>query len=206
MTPTDLLRLTQWLSPAFPVSGYAYSHGLEAAMASGRVRDAGGVRDWAGAVLRHGAGPLDVWAIRAVMGGREPDAVAGVLRARAGSPERWREARDQGAAFCAATTATGEAPLDALPLPAALGVRARGMAPGTVCLLYLQAFAAQIVSAAIRYLPLGQSEGQAVLRALHPAIEATAAREDAAPPGSAALLAEMDAMAHEAQQPRMFAT
>lgn len=203
---TDLLRLTQWLSPAFPTSGYAYSHGLETAMASGRVRDAGGVRAWAAAVLRHGAGPLDVWAIRRTMAGDPPADVAATLRARAGSPERWREARDQGTAFCAVTTAMGDAPLDALPLPVALGVRAQGMEAGTVALLYLHAFAAQLVSAATRFLPLGQSAAQGVLRDLHPVVVAVAACDDVAPPGGGALLAEMDAMAHETLQPRLFRT
>ena len=202
----DLLRLTQWLSPAFPVSGYAYSHGLEAAMASGRVRDANGVRDWVAAVLRRGSGPLDVWAIRRVMAGDAAAEVADVLRARAGAPERWREVRDQGAAFCAVTTALGEDAVDAFPLPVALAARARGMEPATVAALYLQSFAAQMISAAARFLPLGQTTTQGLLRDLHPMIEAIAARTDPAPPGSAALLAEMDAMVHETLQPRLFRT
>ena len=203
---TDLLRLTQWLSPAFPVSGYAYSHGLEAAMASGRVRDAGGVGAWVGAVLRHGAGALDVWAIRAVMGGAEAGEVTATLRARAGCAERWAETRDQGAAFCAVTTGMGEAPLADLPLPVALGMRARGMEAGLGAMLYLQGFAGQLVSAATRFLPLGQTDAQATLRALHPVIAEVAARDEGTPPGSAALMAEMDAMAHETLQPRLFRT
>lgn len=203
---TDLLRLTQWLSPAFPVSGFAYSHGLEAAMASGRVADADGVRDWVAAVLRHGAGALDVWAIRAVIGGRDPADVTAVLRARAGSAERWLETRDQGAAFCAVTTGMGEPALADLPLPVALGVRARGMEAGVVAMLYLQGFAGQMVMAAARFLPLGQTQAQAALRALHPLIAEVAARDDPLPPGSAAMLADLDAMAHETLQPRLFRT
>ncbi len=203
---TDLLRLTQWLSPAFPVSGYAYSHGLEAAMAGGRVTDAASVGAWVSAVLRFGAGALDVWAIRSVMGGGDTADVTAVLRARAGCADRWAETRDQGAAFCAVTTGMGEAPLDGLPLPVALGVRARGMEAGVVALLYLQGFAGQLVSAAARFLPLGQTEAQATLRGLHPVIAEVAAREDTVAPGSAAMLAEVDAMTHETLQPRLFRT
>lgn len=202
----DLLRLTQWLSPAFPVSGYAYSHGLEAAMAAGRVTDAQTLRGWVAAVLRHGTGALDAWAIRATLNGVDPSEVAAMLRARAGCAERWAETRDQGAAFCAVTSATGEPPLANLPLPVALGVRARGMEAGLVATLYLQAFASQMVSAATRYLPLGQTEAQRVLRALHPVIEDVARRETETPPGSAALMAEMDAMAHETLPARLFRT
>ncbi|MEM8824521.1 MAG: urease accessory UreF family protein [Pseudomonadota bacterium] len=203
---TDLLKLSQWLSPAFPVSGYAYSHGLEAAMAEGRVRDAGEVEAWIACVLRRGAGVLDAWAIRAVMGGAEPEEVADLLRARAGCGERWEETRAMGAAFCETTTAMGAAPLADLPLPVALGVRAAGMEPVTVVTLYLQSFAGQLVGAATRFLPLGQAEAQRVLAALHPMIEAVAARADDAPPGGAALLAKLDAMAHETLQPRIFRT
>ncbi|WP_092646224.1 urease accessory protein UreF [Jannaschia faecimaris] len=203
---TDLLRLTQWLSPAFPVSGYAYSHGLETAMAEGRVTDAASTAAWVRTVLTSGTGPLDVWAIRRVMGGADPEEVAATLRARAGSAERWQETRDQGAAFCDVTNAMGEVPLSDLPLPVALGVRARGMDAGIVAQLYLQAFAGQMVSAATRFLPLGQRAAQTLLRDLHPAIAAVAERNDTDPPGSAAALAELDAMAHEALQPRIFRT
>ena len=207
MIPTaDLLRLAQWLSPAFPVSGYAYSHGLETAMAAGRVTSGADVRAWAACVLRHGSGALDAWAIRATMAGADPSGVADVLRARAGSPERWAETRDQGAAFAATTEALGEPPIGAAPLPVALGLRARGMAPGLVLPLYLQGFATQLVMAAARFLPLGQTDAQAVLRDLQADVEAAAARDDPRPPGGAALLAEMDALAHETLAPRLFRT
>ncbi|TFL18549.1 urease accessory protein UreF [Jannaschia formosa] len=205
-TITDLLRLTQWLSPAFPLSGYAYSHGLETAMAEGRVTDAASCRAWTGTVLRRGTGALDAWAIRRVMTGDDPEEVADVIRARAGCAERWAETRDMGAAFDAAAVGMGEAPGGGWPLPVALATRARGMEAETVAALYLQALAAQIVSAATRFLPLGQTEAQAILRDLHPLITEIAARDDPAPPGGGALLAELDAMAHETLQPRIFRT
>ena len=203
---TDLLRLAQWLSPAFPTSGYAYSHGLETAIAEGRVADAATLRAWVVAVLRHGSGALDAWAIRAVLDGADPAGASATLRARAGSAERWAETRDQGTAFVATTQALGfEALPPETPLPVAVACRARGMAAEQVCALYLQAFAGQMVSAAQRMLPLGQAEGQRVLAALHPAI-ADLAATTGGPPGSAAIAAEIDAMRHEALQPRMFRT
>ncbi|MEM7491384.1 MAG: urease accessory UreF family protein [Pseudomonadota bacterium] len=203
---TDLLRLTQWLSPAFPVSGYAYSHGLEAAMAAGPVTDAASTGAWVACVLRRGAGALDAWAIRAVLGGADPAEIAGILRARAGSAERSEEMEAMGAAFCRTTAEMGGAPLPDLPLPVALAIRAAGMDARVVATLYLQAFAAQLVGAATRFLPLGQAAAQAVLANLHPVIDAVAARSDPAPPGGGALLAELDAMAHERLQPRIFRT
>ena len=202
----DQMTLARWLSPAFPVSGYAYSHGLETALAEGRVRDAAGLRAWIDTVLRRGAGALDAWAIREAMAGRG-DAASATLRARAGCAERWEETRAQGAAFGATTAALGAPPLPpGLPLPVALGRRAAGMDPATVCALYLQAFAAQLVSVAVRAMPLGQVAAQAVLADLAPVAEAVAAVEHDAAPGSAAVGAEMDAMRHETLQPRMFRT
>jgi urease accessory protein len=205
-TTADLLRLSQWLSPAFPLSGYAYSHGLEAAMATGRVRDAEGCGAWVAAVLRFGSGAFDAWVIRAAMAGGEARDLAALAAARAGCAERWEETRAQGAAFCAMTCAMGEAPLGDLPLPVALGVRARGMAPEVVAALYLQGFAGQMVGAATRFLPLGQAAAQGLLRGLHGTIREVAARDDPDPPGSGALLAEADGMAHEVLQPRIFRT
>ncbi len=38
-SPQTLLRLMSWLSPAFPVGAFAYSHGLEQAIHEGLIRD-----------------------------------------------------------------------------------------------------------------------------------------------------------------------
>ena len=43
---TELLSLIQWLSPAFPTGGYAYSHGLEQAVVDGSLTDAPSLRHW----------------------------------------------------------------------------------------------------------------------------------------------------------------
>ena len=206
MPTGDLLRLAQWLSPGFPLSAYAYSHGLEAAMAEGRVRDARGCELWAASVLRLGSGALDAWAIRSVMRGAPARDVADTIAARAGSAERWEETRAMGHAFGATAEALGAAGPERWPMPVALGLAARGMAPAAVVALYLQALAGQIVSAATRWLPLGQVEGQAVLARLHPLIETLAAEDGSDPPGTAALSAEYDAMAHETLPARLFRT
>lgn len=175
-------------------------------MEAGRVQDAETCRAWIEAVLLHGSGALDAWVIRATMAGADVDEMADLVRARAGCAERWEETRDMGAAFCDVTTGMGEPPLADLPLPVALGIRARGMDAQVVVTLYLQAFAGQIVSAATRFLPLGQTASQTLLRRLHPVIEQAAATVSDAPPGSAAVYAELDAMRHETLQPRIFRT
>ncbi|TKA96518.1 urease accessory protein UreF, partial [Cereibacter changlensis] len=57
--PPGLLSLVQWLSPAFPTGGFAYSHGLEWAISAGEVRDGASVERWLADVLRFGAGRTD---------------------------------------------------------------------------------------------------------------------------------------------------
>ena len=48
-----------WLSPAYPVGGYSYSHGLEWIVEAGKVRDAATLGAWIEDVLAHGAGRSD---------------------------------------------------------------------------------------------------------------------------------------------------
>jgi urease accessory protein len=54
-----LLTLVQWLSPAFPVGSYAYSHGLEWAISAGEVRSAASLQGWVSVILAEGAGRTD---------------------------------------------------------------------------------------------------------------------------------------------------
>ena len=74
---------------------------------------------------------------------------------------------------------------------------------------HLQAFAANLISAAVRLVPLGQSAGLRVLAALDPAIrhvtETTsgAALDDI---GGAAFRSDLSAMRHETQYTRLFRT
>ena len=59
--PTDsaLLILTQWLSPAYPTGAFAWSHGVEAAVAAGWVRDAPTLEGWLADILTDGSGRSD---------------------------------------------------------------------------------------------------------------------------------------------------
>ena len=50
-----LLRLMAWLSPAFPVGGFAWSGGLERAVHDRLVTDSSGLTDWITTVLVHGS-------------------------------------------------------------------------------------------------------------------------------------------------------
>ncbi|WP_102226219.1 urease accessory protein UreF [Acidimangrovimonas sediminis] len=207
-----LLTLTQWLSPAFPLGGFAYSHGLEAAVEAGRVTDAASLQAWVGDVLREGAGRSDAILLAHALSD-DGDAVAldRLSRAMAASKERLAETLEQGTALIRTTNALTGADHPAMTLPVALGVASRPLAvdPVQAIALYLQAFAGNMVMAGVRFIPLGQTEGQAVLAALHPAMLSVAAEAAAAPLdalGGAAIGSDLAAMAHETMDTRIFRT
>jgi urease accessory protein len=208
----DLLKLVQWLSPAFPIGGYAYSHGLETAIAEGRVGDAAGLRCWLEAVLCTGSGRADAILLAAAMApGADHAALCGIAGALAASSERWTETMEQGRAFTDTHNALSGSSHPAAPLPIAVGRAAASLAlpVDRVAALYLHAFASTLVSAAVRFVPLGQTEGQGVLAALHPAITDVAAKAARTPPeriAGSAFGADLAAMRHETLEVRIFRT
>ena len=212
MSDADLLTLVQWLSPAFPVGGYAYSHGLEWAISEGQMTDAATLRDWLADVLTHGSGRADaVLLTRAMDPAADLALIAASARALAASRERWTETHDQGRAFTEAiNTLTGrDFPPAALPVAVGRAARALTLPSARVAALYLHAFASNLVSAAVRFVPLGQTDGQRVLSDLHPVIERVA-QEAAATPldaiASGVPGADLAAMHHETQEVRIFRT
>jgi len=207
---TELLSLLQWMSPAFPTGGFAYSHGLEAVIAEGE-RTAQGIGAWIEGVLRHGSGQADAVLLAAVLRGEDAGAVDAVAKAMAGTKERLGETLEQGAAFARTVRVLTGRGLPPRALPVAVGEAARdlGLPVEEVVAFYLHAFAANLVACATRFAPLGQTEGQAVLAELHPVIGEVAARATTAGVdeiGTAALAAEMASMRHEAMDVRIFKT
>ena len=208
-------RLMTWLSPAYPVGAFSYSHGLEYAVEAGMIRDAATLSDWIEDCLRHAAGRSD--AILAAHAWR-----AGSTEARAElaelalalqpAKERLLESEAQGAAFQLVTAAVWPAgAVDAAPLPypVAVGIAARAhdVPAGEMLEAYLWAFAANLVSAGVRLVPLGQTDGQRVQAALMPAVldiarEAETADLDEL--GGCAFRADIAAMRHETQHVRLF--
>jgi urease accessory protein len=207
--PAALLKLTQWLSPAFPVGGFAYSHGLEAEIQAGRVGDAASLQAWLAAVLRHGSGLADaVLLARALEPENDLAEVALYAAALCASKERWDETNTQGRAFAVAVRQAGGDGFEA-PLPVAVAAAARGLnlIPAVVLPLYVQAFAGNITSAAVRAIPIGASQGQKVMAALHPLILHVAKAAQTTPLTdirSSSFGADMGAMEHEILQVRMF--
>jgi urease accessory protein len=222
--PAPLYRLLAWLSPSYPVGAYAYSSGLEWAAAAGDIADADSLERWIDVVIAEGGGFCDavflVHAHRAAAGGDDQGlgATAELAAAMAPSRERHLETTAQGGAFLAVTRAAWPcAALDRLaaicsgpcPYPVAVGVAAQGhgIAVNPVLTAYLHAFAANLVSAGVRLVPLGQTDGQRVLARLEATIAAAAthARETSLEDvGSGALRADLASLRHETQYTRLF--
>lgn len=216
ITAESLVRLMTWLSPAFPTGGFAYSHGLEWAVEAGDVRDAASLREWLSDVLTHGSGRSDAILLRHGWRARnaaELAPVAELAEAVAPCRERREEAMAQGAAFAAAASAWSgqETQGAALAYPVAVGVLAaeHGVGEDATVAAFLHCMTANLVSAAVRLVPLGQRDGLRVLAALERAIlsvteETRAAELDDI--GGACFRSDLAAMRHETQYTRLFRT
>jgi urease accessory protein len=226
-TPIDagsLQRLLSWLSPAYPVGAYTYSHGLERAVEDGAVRDRATLAAYIGAVLEAGAGRIDgallVAAHRAAEAGNGAalDEVADLAAAWRGTAETALETMAQGSAFLRVTNAAWpDARLAAFAArhghavahPVALGAAAawHGVPLRATLFGFLSAFSANIVSAGVRLVPLGQTDGQHATAALLPAIEAAteaALTADLDTIGTAAPVLDLFSLRHETQYTRLF--
>jgi len=220
-TPTDLVRLLTWLSPAFPTGAYAYSHALEWAVEAGDVRSERDLLAWLDDVLRHGSGRADAILLRHAHAARDLAALAAIAElAAAAQPARERRAETlgQGDAFAIAAEVWGAALLAGLrasgqPIayPVAVGAlaAAQGVAVDPTVLAFLHGFAANVVSAAVRLVPLGQTAGLRVLSALEPTVQKVADATHHATLddlGGACFRSDIAAMRHETQYTRLFRT
>ncbi len=222
--PAALYRLMAWLSPAYPVGAFSYSSGIEWAVEAGDVKDAESLRRWLAVVIGEGGGFCDAvffahaYRSLADLDDRSLRSVAELASAFAPSKERHLETTAQGAAFVEATKAAWPCPaLDRLAAawtgpvayPVAVGVAAAGHGVPLEPALraFLHAVTANLISAGVRLIPLGQSDGQRVLAALEPVVEAAARRALATAlddVGSAAMRADLASMLHETQYTRLF--
>jgi len=227
ITDRGLLRLLAWLSPSFPVGAYAYSHGAEAAVESGRILDRAAATDWIAFVLEFGAGRVDAdlfvgayWAADENNVDRFVQ-VASMADALKGTAELGLESRAQGQAFYDAVQGAwpdehlerfGAALKSSAVLPSYATMVAAAAAFAGVGLqaalgAYLHAFSANISSAIVRLVPLGQTDGQKIIAAIEPVVEralVSALERDPNDMGSAAMMVDWMSMKHETQYSRLF--
>jgi urease accessory protein len=222
-----LLRLQSWLSPAFPTGSYSYSHGLEWAVEAGYIKDRETLVDWLEADLCYGSVRNEaIFFCEAWCSARDNDfakllEIAELAAAFRGTSEFALESSQQASA-CRATLRRvwPNRLLDSLSqllserevpfvLSVILGVRsAREDVPISLALpAFLQSYVANSVTAGVRLIPLGQTDGQLAIAELEEAVLTVSARarnatmEDL---GSAAFMVDLASVAHQTQYTRLF--
>jgi urease accessory protein len=225
--PQALLRLQSWLSPAFPTGAYSYSHGLEWAVEAGDVHDRESLVDWLEADLCHGSGRneaiffVEAWRCAMDNDRAKLFEIAELAAAFRGTSEFALES-SQPAAACLSTLrqvwpdgvldwlseTIGQRavqPALAVVLGAASG---RQRIPAHLALpAFLQSWLANLVTAGVRLIPLGQTDGQLAIAVLEVAVQTASAQAENSTIddlGSAAFMLELASMAHETQYTRLF--
>jgi len=220
-TTDDLLRLIRlltWLSPGFPTSGFAFSHGLEWSIEAGDLIDETTLGAWVADVICNGAGRSDTILLRHAYAADLDDlpALCALGTALGFGRERRLETCTQGTAFIRAGSVWGGPRVAALfdqevPYPVAVGALAADHRVGEdqAAAAYLQAFAASLVSAAVRLMPLGQTAGLRVRVILEPLIAGLVEETRGAgldDLGGACFRSDVAALRHETQRTRLFRT
>jgi urease accessory protein len=180
---------------------------------AGDVTDAAGFQAWLADVLEYGTGRNDAILLAAAYRAQDEAALAhvdAVARALAPSSERLLETTAQGAAFVRTTADIWAMEIPVLCYPVAVGRAAAliGVGLEQVLPLYLHGFASNLTGAAMRLVPLGQTEGQRVLAAMTPLCDLLAQEalvgvglDDL---GGCTVMADIAAMKHETQYTRLF--
>jgi urease accessory protein len=225
MGTDGLYRLLAWLSPAYPIGAFSYSHGIETAVVEGFIKDRTSLIAWLETVLRDGTGLVDgalfaaAWRAADARDWAAFDAIVERAAAWRGTSEMALEARQQGGSFLAITrTAWPHPDLDAaherlggevaLPVAVALAAALHGVTLEVALGGYLHAFTANLISAAVRAVPLGQSDGQLALAGLESTVgratDAALAVADLDEVGTATPLLDWCSLRHQTQYTRLF--
>ena len=227
LSPLSLLRQQNWLSPTFPTGSYSYSHAIEWAVEARHIHDRISLVDWLEADLRYGSGRneaiffMEAWRCAVNEDCARLIEIAELATAYRSTSEFALETSQQAAA-CLTTlcrvwpdifiervaTLLSEKKI-APVLSVVLGVRAsREAIPAPLALpAFLQSCISNLVTAAVRLVPLGQTDGQLAIAELEPAVVAVAEKSQQAnihDLGSAAFMVDLASASHETQYTRLF--
>ncbi len=222
--PAQLLRLQTWLSPSFPIGAFSYSGGLEAAVDTGAVEDRESLKAWLSADIAYGMIGLDAaYCASAHRVAGDEAALSEVMclsAAQRTTAEQALETSRQGDAFCATAAAAWPHPWVArlpelaaraattLSLPVVIGVTAaaHGLPAIATVTATLHSAVANLLSAALRLMSLGQTTAQQLLAELEPLIltQAETALRQSLPVPLSLPRAEVLSLVHETQYSRLF--
>lgn len=217
--PLDLLAAAQLLrlaSPALPIGGFAWSGGLEGAIAEGRVHDPASAQAWVHDLIAYGHGRWDAPLLHTMLTtpARRAELDALYLASRE-TQELRAETLQTGGSLLRLLASLGAAPAvppaarpeTSLPLAWTLAAEAWQIPPAAALLGWLTAVLDNQIAVLQKALPLGQVAAQRLHAALLPVLVAVHAQARALPehdwssslPGLATLSAR-----HETQYSRLF--
>ena len=195
----NLARLLQLASPTLPVGAYSYSGGLEAAIEAGVVKDAGTAEAWIRDVLEFSIARMDLPILKRMLAGEDLNEVFLASRETA---ELRAESVQMGFSLkkLLADVGAGEMPLEEPSFPAAFAFAARHwkIEADAAMQAYVWAWLENQVMAAVKAIPLGQTQGQKMLLSLSKDFPEVKDEGNFAP--GLALLS----MKHETQYSRLF--
>jgi urease accessory protein len=176
----EILCLLQLASSSLPVGAYSYSEGLETLVDRGMIRDGETLQRWLSRSLRHGSIRVETAVLLRVYRCFRAGDLDGVR-----NWDAWLSATRETAELRQQSAQMGRSLLNllhhlqpdlALPLTDsceyatafALGSAGWGMGEEMAILGYLQSWSSNLITAAVRTIPLGQTTGQAILMRLQP--------------------------------------
>ncbi|PHQ71871.1 MAG: urease accessory protein UreF [Sneathiella sp.] len=219
-----LFHLMSWMSPSYPVGAYTYSHGIEYAVEAGLLKNVDELVVWITDILVFGSGKSD----SAFLAATYAEAISGTLaglcdiaelgQAFSSTRELALETEQQGRAFIRVISDVSPSPgLGALqkqwqgpiisPIAVAIVAADNNIPLAAVLTAYLHGFVSNLVSAAVRLVPLGQTDGQRAIAALAQTVEETvraAQNTTLEDMGTATLMVDWCSSKHETQYTRLF--
>ena len=227
LAPLSLLRQQSWLSPAFPVGSYSYSHGIEWAVEAAHIHDRKSLVDWLDADLRYGSGRnesiffMQAWRCTTNDDCRMLLKLSELAASFRGTSEFAMETSQQATACLATLSRVWPDPLieslsvflsdlgvaPALSVILGVGAARQGIPANLALPAFLQSYLSNLVNAGVRLVPLGQTDGQLSIAELESAVLAVAAQAEEATThdlGSAAFMVDLASTYHETQYTRLF--
>lgn len=215
---SSLLRLLQLVSPTLPIGAFAYSQGLETAVEKRWVHDEHTALHWIAGLLRRSVGTLDVPVFARLYAAFVCGDLNAVMKWNAfilacrGAAELHAEDRNLGAAlmkvFATLTASKPAVHSGTAYVTAFAQAAAHFQIPrDSAAFGFVFAWAESQVSAAVRLVPLGQSEGQRILLNLTEVLQESVATGLALPDDDISSTAPGHAMGsalHETQYSRLF--
>ena len=164
----SLAKLLQLASPTLPVGAYSYSGGLEAAIEEGTVHDAASAARWIGDVLEFSVARMEAPLLLRMM--KDPKAWNEMFLASRETAELRAETVQMGYSLnrLLKDLGVGEVPVEEPSFPAAYAHAATHwkIEPEAALQAYLWAWIENQVMAAVKAIPLGQTDGQRMLLSL----------------------------------------